>query len=180
MQIWASTRELHTRSRNTGPRENILRLPAGHRRRLGWHALILRRAWFASRHVSMSRKLSRNVSCANASHRNWSRHENPRSRLSPSYRRTHVLNSCRGKNSLSCEKTICPDNIRHPPPARPRRKGSIVTSGVEIVRAPDSTQASRMTECFNQSRSHEPDSCGNPRHKIWPHTSNPTAHPLTG
>jgi integrase len=66
------------------------------------------------KHVSLSRKLSRKVSCAKPKHKNWSRHEKPRLRRLPRYLSTQALNSRRGRKSMSCANKSGPSNTSPP------------------------------------------------------------------
>src|SRR3990170_4369518 len=91
----------------------------------------------------MSRKLSRNVSCANPKHKNWSRHEKPRPRRLPRYLSTQALNSRRGRKFMSCANTSCPSNTR--PPRSPWQEKDApakaqVCSRVQVVYTHRSTQ----------------------------------------
>src|SRR5215207_4380198 len=62
----------------------------------------------------MSRRLSRNVSCAKAMHRYWSRHEKLLTLCSPSYLATQRRNVVSGKCCVSCAKTSLPSFIGDP------------------------------------------------------------------
>lgn len=62
--------------------------------------------------------------------RNWSKHEKPRTRLLPAQRRTHLSKSCLGKESSSCEKTICPSCMSH---FLPPESGGIMANPVDRI-----------------------------------------------
>jgi hypothetical protein len=60
------------------------------------------------RHASMSRKLSRKVSCANAIARNCSVQRNLRTRTSPPYFITRRSKLVHGTKSMTCENSVRP------------------------------------------------------------------------
>src|SRR3954453_600192 len=73
----------------------------------------------ADRHASISRKLSRYVSWANAIARYCSVHGNVCTEWSPRYRATIRVNVLQGRQSISCENSVFPAFMGRPP-----RKGS--------------------------------------------------------
>ncbi len=68
--------------------------------------------------------------------------------------------SCLAKNSMNCEKSICPANICQPPPPGPSRKRLILISQAEVVLAQHSMQLLKTNSCSNQPQDQWPDICG--------------------
>src|SRR3954452_4227855 len=74
----------------------------------------------ADRHASISRKLSRYVSWANAIARYCSVHGNVCTEWSPRYRATIRVNVLQGRQSISCENSVFPAFMGRPSPEKGR------------------------------------------------------------